>query len=153
MTAPDHGQHPPSGGDPNASVEAAQEETTDQRAREARRLFLRYRRHGDQAAREELVERFMPLARQLARRYQRVNEPLDDLIQVASLGLVKAVDRFDVERGVAFSSYAVPTIGLLTGGFSEAELREAGADPVFESPAALRAGLDRTPLADGGPSR
>jgi RNA polymerase sigma-B factor len=110
VTAPDHGHDPPSGRDPNASVEAAREETTDQRAREARRLFIRFRRDGDQAAREELVERFMPLARQLARRYQRVNEPLDDLIQVASLGLVKAVDRFDVERGVAFSSYAVPTI-------------------------------------------
>jgi RNA polymerase sigma-B factor len=80
------------------------------RAEDARRLFLRYSRHGDNCAREELIERFMPLARQLARRYQRVNEPLDDLVQVASLGLVKAVDRFDVRRGVAFSSYAVPTI-------------------------------------------
>jgi RNA polymerase sigma-B factor len=69
-----------------------------------------YHRHGDMTARDELVQRFLPLARQLARRYQRGNEPLDDLIQVASIGLVKAVDRFDPERGTAFSSYAVPTI-------------------------------------------
>jgi RNA polymerase sigma-B factor len=65
---------------------------------------------GDESVREELIERFLPLARQLARRYQRANEPLDDLVQVASIGLVKAVDRFDSARGVAFSSYAVPTI-------------------------------------------
>ena len=93
----------------------AEEESVDappggNRAEDARRLFLRYSRNDDAGAREELIERFMPLARQLARRYQRVNEPLDDLVQVACLGLVKAVDRFDVRRGVAFSSYAVPTI-------------------------------------------
>ena len=80
------------------------------RAREDRRLLERYHRHGDRAAREALVERFLPLARQLARRYQRGSEPLDDLIQVASLGLLKAIDRFEPDRPTAFSSFAVPTI-------------------------------------------
>jgi len=73
-------------------------------------LFLRYQRDGDLFARHQLIERFLPLARQLARRYQRHNEPLDDLMQVASMGLVKAIDRFDPARGTAFSTYAVPTI-------------------------------------------
>jgi RNA polymerase sigma-B factor len=80
------------------------------RAREDKLLFKRYLETRDPAARDALVERFLPLARQLARRYQRAEEPLDDLIQVASLGLVKAIDRFDTDREVAFSSYAVPTI-------------------------------------------
>ncbi len=79
-------------------------------AREDRRLLIRYHRHGDRRAREELVVRFMPLARQLARRYQRGPESLDDLVQVASVGLVKAIDRFDPERATAFSSYAVRTM-------------------------------------------
>jgi RNA polymerase sigma-B factor len=82
----------------------------EERAREDRRLLRRYHDVGDLSARDDLIERFLPLARQLARRYQRGNEPLDDLVQVASIGLVKAVDRFDPERGSAFSSYAVPTI-------------------------------------------
>jgi RNA polymerase sigma-B factor len=80
------------------------------RAQEDRRLLVRYHREGDPAAREQLVERFLPLARQLARRYQRGGEQLDDLIQVASLGLLKAIDRFDPARETAFSSFAVPTI-------------------------------------------
>lgn len=77
---------------------------------ELKRLFARWQRHGDRAAREALVRRFMPLARGLARRYGRSSEPFEDLLQVASLGLLKAVDRYDVGRGYSFSSYAVPTI-------------------------------------------
>ena len=80
------------------------------RAQEDRRLLVRYHREGDPAAREQLVARFLPLARQLARRYQRGGEQLDDLVQVASLGLLKAIDRFDPARETAFSSFAVPTI-------------------------------------------
>jgi RNA polymerase sigma-B factor len=75
-----------------------------------RALFARYLDQRDPVDRDTLVERFLPLARQLARRYQRPDEPFDDLFQVASLGLVKAIERFDLDRQVAFSSYAVPTI-------------------------------------------
>src|SRR3954447_1711870 len=80
------------------------------RTREDRELFIRHQREGDEGAREALIQRFLPLARQLARRYQRADEPLEDLMQVASLGLIKAIDRFDAQRDIAFSSYAVPTI-------------------------------------------
>ena len=80
------------------------------RSTEDRALFERYLDRRDPVDRELLVERFLPLARQLARRYQRPEEPFDDLFQVACLGLVKAIDRFDLTREVAFSSYAVPTI-------------------------------------------
>ena len=73
-------------------------------------MFVRFQQDGDRAAHEALVERFLPLARQLARRYARSNEPLDDLVQVASLGLLKAINRFDPTRPTAFSSFAVPTI-------------------------------------------
>lgn len=73
-------------------------------------LFRRWCRHRDRSARDELVERFLPLARKLAHRYRGAHEPYDDLLQVASLGLVKAIDRFDLDRGTAFSSFAVPTI-------------------------------------------
>src|SRR3954464_3441580 len=77
---------------------------------ESDRLLRRYAAHRDPADLEELVRRFRPLVRKLALRYARGSEPLDDLEQVASLGLVKALDRFDPERGFAFTSFAVPTI-------------------------------------------
>jgi RNA polymerase sigma-B factor len=80
------------------------------RAAADRRLFVRYREDGDLVARRELFERFMPLAHRLAHRYGWHRDQIDDLVQVASVGLVKAIDRFDHERGVAFTSYAVPTI-------------------------------------------
>ena len=73
-------------------------------------LELFARLPGDEAAREELVEMFLPLAEYLARRFDRRGEPLDDLIQVASVGLLNAIDRFDTERDVQFSTYAAVTI-------------------------------------------
>jgi RNA polymerase sigma-B factor len=74
------------------------------------RLFRRYKTMGDQRARDEVIERLLPLARRLAERYRHTSQSSDDLMQVASLGLVKAVDRFDSERGVRFAAFAVPTI-------------------------------------------
>jgi RNA polymerase sigma-B factor len=86
-------------------------ETTRDQARETeRQLLIRYHRDGDIAAREELAERFLPLARDLALRYTYTDEPFDDLLQVASLGLIKAIDRFEPGRGTKFTSYAAPTI-------------------------------------------
>jgi RNA polymerase sigma-B factor len=73
-------------------------------------LFLSLRATGDVALRTALIERHLPLARNLAGRYRYTPQPLDDLVQVASLGLVKAVDAFDPGRGVSFAAFAVPTI-------------------------------------------
>jgi RNA polymerase sigma-B factor len=80
------------------------------RIRKDRALFDRYDDARDPVDRETLVERYLPLALKLAGRYRATGEPLDDLFQVACLGLVNAIDRFDPERGPAFSSFAVPTI-------------------------------------------
>jgi RNA polymerase sigma-B factor len=75
-----------------------------------RRLLFDYHRDGDLAAREQLVKSFLPFARDLALRYRYTDEPVDDLLQVANLGLIKAIDRFDPGRGSKFTSYAAPTI-------------------------------------------
>jgi RNA polymerase sigma-B factor len=73
-------------------------------------LFTLWRERRDFPAREQLISRYLPLARRLARRYAGRRESAEDLFQVASLGLLKAVDRFDVRRGAGFTSFAVPTI-------------------------------------------
>jgi RNA polymerase sigma-B factor len=73
-------------------------------------MLRRYARTRDPRLREQLVHRYLPLARYAASRYRRGSEPFDDLIQVASVGLLKALDRYDPIRGSAFSSYALPTM-------------------------------------------
>jgi RNA polymerase sigma-B factor len=72
-------------------------------------LFL-VRDEKDKAAREELITRYLPLVRSLARRFASRGQPVEDLIQVGCIGLIKAIDRFDIERGVELSTYATPTI-------------------------------------------
>jgi RNA polymerase sigma-B factor len=67
-------------------------------------------RAGDESAREQIVDQYMPLVRKIASRYAGRGEPLEDLVQVGSIGLVLAIERFDVDRGVKFTTYAVPTI-------------------------------------------
>jgi RNA polymerase sigma-B factor len=73
-------------------------------------LMRRYRDSEDPALLEEIVKRFEPLARSVARRYHARGEPLEDLTQVAMVGLLKAISRFEPERGFAFTSYATPTM-------------------------------------------
>src|SRR5437588_2780013 len=73
-------------------------------------LFRRYRKTSEQDARDALVRRFLPFAHRLARRFARSSEPEEDLRQVASIALIKAVERFDPDRGTSFAAFAVPTI-------------------------------------------
>ena len=82
----------------------------DREGRHERELWRRLTEQRDQRARSELVDLYMPLARRMASRYAGVSEPYDDLLQVASLGLLNAVDRFDASRGTPFAGFAKPTI-------------------------------------------
>ncbi len=95
-----------------AEADATASSRTAKRAVAAREreLFVRWRSDGDTRARDELVRSFTPLVRSLVRRYSRSSEPFDDLLQVAMIGLLKAIDRYDVERGFSFQSFAVPTV-------------------------------------------
>ncbi|HVV56849.1 MAG TPA: SigB/SigF/SigG family RNA polymerase sigma factor [Gaiellaceae bacterium] len=73
-------------------------------------LLRRYHEHGDLQAREQLIEQYMSLVRSLARRYSYRGEQLDDLVQIGAIGLIKAIDRFDLNRGVELTTYATPNI-------------------------------------------
>jgi len=75
-----------------------------------RELLREYHERGDLDARARLIEAGLPLVRALARRYAGRTEQLEDLVQVGAIGLIKAIDRFELERGVALSTYAIPTI-------------------------------------------
>src|SRR5213593_3887604 len=75
-----------------------------------RELLRRYHEGGNASAREELIERYMTLVRSLARRYSYRGEQLEDLVQIGAIGLIKAIDRFDIERGVELTTYATPNI-------------------------------------------
>ena len=75
-----------------------------------RQLLRRYHESGDLQARERLIEQYLPLVRSLARRYSYRGEQLEDLVQVGCIGLIKAIDRFDVDRGVELTTYATPNI-------------------------------------------
>jgi len=75
-----------------------------------RDLLRRYHEQGDRAARAQLIERYMSLVRSLARRYASRGEQLDDLVQIGAIGLIKAIDRFDINRGVELTTYATPNI-------------------------------------------
>jgi RNA polymerase sigma-B factor len=93
-----------------AANESATPESPEQRRLADERLLQRYHRFGDLGAREQLVVRLLPLARQLATRYRNAGESQEDLVQVACVGLLKAVDRYDPQRGGGFTRYAVPTM-------------------------------------------
>jgi RNA polymerase sigma-B factor len=82
----------------------------DVASRDQRALLVAYLEEGDVGARDRLVEELMPLVRSLANRYAGRGEPTEDLVQVGAIGLVKAIDRFELEKGVELSTYAVPTI-------------------------------------------
>lgn len=81
---------------PSPSIEAA--------------LWRRFAQRRDLTARDELARNYMPMARRMAARYAGVSEPFDDLVQVANLGLVNAINRFDPTRGIPFAGFAKPTI-------------------------------------------
>lgn len=75
-----------------------------------KRLFMRYKKTGDESAREQLVMSYLNLVRFLAAKFKNRGEPLEDLVQVGNIGLIKAIDRFDPDRGLEFTTYATPTI-------------------------------------------
>lgn len=107
---PEQSGEKPAGAVGDSPVEESPDETPDARLLFAQLAALPEDSPRRQALRDELVTMHLPLVRHLARRFSNRGEPLDDLIQVATVGLINSVDRFDLDRGVEFLSYAVPTI-------------------------------------------
>jgi RNA polymerase sigma-B factor len=102
---------PDSRGDaPDAATGSVKQEMTVVAQRTIQALLEAYHRDGDLSAREQLMVELLPMVRALASRYAGRGEPLEDLVQVGAVGMLKAIDRFDVDRGVALSTYAVPTV-------------------------------------------
>ena len=93
-----------------AAVPKRTQGTSPSRHADVRRLLRDYHRHGDLAARQRLIQQYLPLVRRLARRYVGHGEQLEDLVQVGSIGLINAIDRFQLDRGVDLATYAIPTI-------------------------------------------
>jgi RNA polymerase sigma-B factor len=122
-----------------------------QRAEE-HELFLRCQQDNDVGAREELVRRFLPLARHIARRYRRGQDSYDDLLQVASIGLIKAIDRFDPSYGTTFSSFAVPSIaGEIKRHFRDTQWTARVPRPMQERVLRLNGAVERLTSRTGRP--
>ena len=103
-------------------------------------LLAEYRRHGDRAARDRVIEQNLPLVRAIARRFSRAPDQVDDLVQVGAIGLIKAVDGFAEDRGHDLGAYAVPTI--------VGELRRSVGEPAWpvRRPRSL-VGVEQAPVA------
>jgi RNA polymerase sigma-B factor len=135
-------------------VQRDPDETTPQHVHERialRNLFVAWQRDGNERARELLLEHYMSLARSLARRYIRSSEPFEDLLQVASVGLLRAIDRYDVDRGRPFVAFAVPTIlGELRRHFRDAGWSVHVPRAAKERALEVRNARERLLAADGG---
>jgi RNA polymerase sigma-B factor len=92
------------------SIRRRRPEGLDPRQALARRLLRDYHERGDVVARDRLIQLYMPLVRKLARRHVGRGEQLEDLVQVGSIGLINAIDRFQLDRGVELAAFAIPTI-------------------------------------------
>jgi RNA polymerase sigma-B factor len=111
---------------------------------------LPFVRKDGRCVRDRLIESYLPLARRLAMRYRRSPEPFDDLVQVASLGLIKAADRWDPDRGVPFASYAAPTIlGELRRYFRDSTWHVRPPRPVQKLRPAIEAARESLTTANG----
>jgi RNA polymerase sigma-B factor len=97
---------------PGRSLYVRRRRTPDAEARHAyaKRLLRDYHRRGDLAARDRLIQLYLPLVRKLARRHMGRGEHLEDLVQIGSIGLIHAIDRFQLDRGVDLAAFAIPTI-------------------------------------------